>query len=109
MTATTSTIVGNLAGEVFTEGIANINARQIKALLVTTPATTGAHHTIEVNLRAYGLKNVLSVSGYVHTTINSVIAGEAPTTAVSGTTLTITVGGTAYNTTRAYLIFGEEL
>ena len=65
----------------------------VKTIIVTTPTTTDTADTIPITLASYGITTVLAVDGYVHTTENSVIVAEAPTTAVSSGTLTITVGG----------------
>ncbi len=79
----------------------------VKQVLVHTPATAVSGYTLAVDLTKYGITKVWAVRGINHTTANSVFVLEAPTTAVSGTTLTITVGGSASTKKRSYLIIGE--
>ena len=69
----------------------------IKRVIIRTPATADDSDTIAFDLTTIGISKLLWVRGWVHTTVNSVVVAEAPTTSVSGTTLTITsgaVGGT---------------
>lgn len=54
----------------------------------------------------FGMLKVLTIVGFIHTTTDSVIVEEAPTTAYDGTLLTITVGGATANKTRFYAIYG---
>jgi len=75
-------------------------------LLVLTPNTAVTDDTIGISLPDYGIKTFESIFGVIQTTENSIIATEAPTTAVSTGTLTVTVGGTAATDKRVYLITG---
>jgi len=77
-----------------------------KTLVVSTVSTVDTGDTLEVDLTDYGAGAMMGVIGFVHTTQNSVIVQEQPTTTMSGLTLTITVGGTgADNLARHFLIF----
>ena len=79
-----------------------------KAILVETEATADTADTIALTLADYGVGTFLGVTGYVHTTENSVIVEEAPTTAVSSGVLTITVGGsTVSDKKRVYVVYGK--
>ena len=79
----------------------------MKTLLVSCKAaSTSTDDTLEVDISKYGGASVMGVIGFIHTTENSVVVQEQPTTTMSGQTLTITVGGTAANTlSRHYLIY----
>jgi len=64
----------------------------IKRVLIVTPATFDNSDTIDVVLKTYGMTTLLFVKGFVQTTVGSVVVAEAPTTAVTTGTLTITAG-----------------
>lgn len=77
-------------------------------IVVETPATADTADTIVLDLSDYGITDLLTVNGYVHTTEGSVVVEEAPTTAVSSGELTITVGGsTVSNKKRVYEVKGR--
>lgn len=77
-------------------------------LHIETPSTTDTGDTIVLTLSSYGISTFTGVYGMVHTTANSVIVAEAPTTAVSSGVLTITVGGsTVSDKKRTYLVYGK--
>jgi len=79
----------------------------VKTLIVVTPNTADTADTIPITLANYGISTFLAITGYVHTTENSVVVEEAPTTAVSSGVLTITVGGsTVSNKKRVYVVRG---
>lgn len=63
----------------------------LKRLFIQTRNTVDAADTIAIDMASYGGKDLLAVNGWVHTTDGSVITSEAVTTAVSGTTVTITI------------------
>jgi hypothetical protein len=65
----------------------------VKSIIVTTPNTADTGDTIVITLADYGIGTLLAVEGFVHTTENSVIVAEAPTTSVTSGVLTITIGG----------------
>ena len=71
---------------------------------VTAPATTDDTNTIAVDLTDYGATGIDFIMGWIHTTTDSILVQEQPTTAVSSGTLTITVGGSTDNKKRTYLV-----
>ena len=75
---------------------------QVKELLVETADTVDNADTIAVDLRNYGGTRMLYVKGWKHTV--DAIALEAPTTTVSTSIITITVGGSTANLRRSFLI-----
>lgn len=75
-------------------------------LLVETPNTADATDTIAITLADYGISKFLFIIGNKHTTDNSVVVTEAPTTAVSAGVLTITVPAGTDNDKRLYLVIG---
>lgn len=78
----------------------------LKAVLVYSDNTVDATNTIAITLATYGISTLLFVMGCKHTTDGSVIATEAPTTAVSAGVLTITVPSGTDNDPRVYLLIG---
>lgn len=62
--------------------------------------------TLTVDLTKYGghATGLIGVTGFEHTTDNSVVVQQDPTTSVSSGTITITVGGSNDNNPRFYLI-----
>lgn len=77
----------------------------VKELYIETPATADTGNTIVVDLTAYGGLYLKHIRGCVHSTANSILIEEAPTTAVSAGTLTITLGGSgANNLVRVYRV-----
>lgn len=78
---------------------------QNKEIIVETADTVDSTNTIAVDVSLYGISTIRYIKGLVHTV--DAMALEAPTTTVSGTTITITVGGSsADNLKRTYLIGG---
>lgn len=85
--------------------------RRIKSVLIELAATVDDGDVIQVTLANYGLSNVKAIEGVSHTTVNSVIEIETPTTLTSPTVtgaINITVGGSTDNLYRSFIIFGEE-
>lgn len=80
----------------------NIGATLIS---LVTAATVDDGDTITVDLTAYGCRNIHGIWGFIETTTGSVVVAEAPTTAVSSGTLTITVGGSTDDKVRCFLIW----
>jgi len=78
--------------------------RNVKSLVVTTKDTADASDTLDVDMSEYGINTVLGIDGFKHTTNNSVIVKENPTTSVSSGTLTITVPAGSDNDMRVYKI-----
>jgi len=84
-----------------------LNPNDLKYMLVVTPNTAQASSTMTVDLwRQGGIKRLLGVRGWRHTTEDSVIVRETPTTAVVNGILTITLGSTGNSQKRAFLISG---
>lgn len=73
-----------------------------------SPTLTGGTDTLTMTLADYGIKNVLAVAGFVHTTDNSVIVADAGTTAVSTGTLTYTTESANNNKKRVVIVWGES-
>jgi hypothetical protein len=71
---------------------------------VTTPNTADDGDTIDIDLSTYGATGIDWVLGFTHSTEDSVVITEAPTTAVSSSTLTITIGGATDNKKRVFLV-----
>jgi len=79
-----------------------------KMIMVETPTTADTGDTIVITLATYGISTFLGILGFAHSTENSVVITEAPTTSVTTGTLTITTGG-SLNTDdkRVYIIWGK--
>ena len=79
-----------------------------KALFVETPTTADTADTIAITLADYGITTFLGIQGFSHSTENSIVVTEAPTTAVLTGVLTITTGGSG-NTDkkRTYVVYGK--
>ena len=79
-----------------------------KMLMVETANTADTADTIVITLADHGMTTFLSIDGSTHSTENSIVIKEAPTTAVSGGDLTITIGGsTNSDEKRVYLVYGK--
>jgi hypothetical protein len=81
----------------------------VKELVIKTGSVDSAD-TFTVDLSAYGMADdgLLSIFGVQHSTSNSVVTTEAPTTSVSSGTLTVTVGGSSNDgKMRVYVIRGS--
>lgn len=80
---------------------------RFKTGYLTAPATTDDGDTITVDVyEKFGITKVLGVEGFIHTTTDSVIVEESPTTTVSMEDLTLTVGGSTDNKKRFYVVYG---
>jgi len=80
----------------------------LRKVWVETPNTADTGDTISITLSDHGIKKLKTVTGWAHSTEDSVVVGEAPTTAVSSGVLTITIGGSsASNLKREYIIYGS--
>lgn len=95
-----------ITDHVITPMLPEMNYRMI---MVTAPATADSGDTLTVNLYDYGIGKLLFIVGNTHTTANSVVITEAPTTSVTSGVLTVTIGGASNNQIRTYLIFGAPL
>ena len=82
------------------------DARQgdVGYIKVVTPNTADGGDTIAVDLSDYGAEGIDWIRGFVHSTEDSVLVDEAPTTSVTTGTLTITIGTTLANKKRTYLV-----
>jgi hypothetical protein len=102
MTAVTDTLVkgSNIGSLQFGDEV-----NRIKTLVIETANTVDASDTIALTLATYGITTVLGVYGYKHTTDNSVIVTENPTTAVSAGVLTLTVPVGTDDDKRIYQIY----
>lgn len=80
----------------------------VSCLLVRTLDTVDAADTLTVTLADYGINatGLIGVIGFKHTTDNSVMVQEQPTTSVTSGVLTITVPAGTDNDPRYYLIYG---
>lgn len=76
----------------YTEAIPNLGA---KLVIIETPATADSDDTIVVDMDDYGCTDFLGIFGNEHTTEGSVVTTEEPTTSVSGSEITITIGGSS--------------
>jgi len=72
----------------------------VKEVIIDTPTTADSDDYITLVLKNYGITTLKSIFGVVHTTDGSVIATEAPTTAVTTGTLVITVTGSSVDDKR---------
>ena len=79
---------------------------EAKMVAITLDATADDTNTTTVTLADHGITTFIGILGFIHTTLNSVIVQEQPTTAVSAGVLTITVGGSSDNKARTYIIVG---
>ena len=77
----------------------------VKMIRVVTDATVDDGDTITVDLSKFGCTNIHGIQGFSASTTGSVLVTEAPATAVSSSTLTITVGGSADNRVRIYILW----
>lgn len=85
-----------------TEIIPNLG---VKVLKVKVGATADDGDTVAVDLTAYGCTNIDGIIGFTESTTGSIVITEAPTTAVSSGTLTITIGGATDNKARTFIVF----
>ena len=97
--------LGDERGYIHSKGD-SVQAVGVKQVIVHCPAAAENAHVLSVDLNRYNISNVYAVRGIRHTTANSVLVLEAPTTAVTGKTLAITLGGSGAGK-RSYLIVGE--
>ena len=77
----------------------------VKMIQLVTDATVDDGDTITVDLSTYGCTNIHGILGFTESTTGSVVITEAPTTSVSSSTLTITVGGSTDNKVRTFIIY----
>ena len=93
-----------------TSGITTINAAPglgVTQLTVETAATADNTDTFTITLANYGISQFLGIVGFTHSTTDSVIITEDPTTSVTSGVLTVTVGGSTANKKRMFVIWGK--
>ena len=80
---------------------------RFKVGYITLDNTTDDGDTTTIDIyEKFGMMRFMGIDGWIHTTEDSVVAPEAPTTTVDGFNLTITVGGSTDNKKRFYKIYG---
>ena len=77
----------------------------VKMLQVKTAATADNGDTVAVDLSQYGCTNISGILGFTESTTGSVVITEAPTTSVTSSVLTITIGGSTANKVRTFIVF----
>ena len=77
-------------------------------LKIETADTADDGDTIVVTLADYGMKTIEGILGFTHSTTDSVVITEAPTTSVTSGVLTITIGGSTDNKKRVIYVFGDS-
>lgn len=82
-------------------------AFDLKFGYVTVPTSTSQGSEITVKLwDEFGIKRLLGIKGFAHTTENSVIVAEAPTVTVGNGVLVITVASSNDDAKRFYILIG---
>lgn len=77
---------------------------QYKEVIVETPATTVTADWVNVDLSKYACTKVKNIFGNIHSTANSIIITEAPTTSVTNGVLKIVTGGSAATGIRVFRV-----
>ena len=105
----TGTIRGTLVGQRLSRKEQE-HVRRIRTALIAVAATAHGSDTVAITLTNYGIAadGFLGIRVVRHTTDNSVLVVEAPTTAVVSGVLTVTLGAGNNDKTRSMLIFGTE-
>jgi hypothetical protein len=89
MAAVTATIVNGESKKLDLVKGRSIN--EVQCFYLETANTVDAGDTFTFDMATVGKTTLLAVNGCKHTTDNSVVVSENPTTAVVGTTITFTV------------------
>ena len=105
MATETATIING--DELYQDNNNEIVIRRTKIAYIETANTVDAADTFTFDLATVGGTTFLGVLGCKHTTDNSVVVVENPTTAVSGTTITFTVPAGTDNDARIVKVFYE--
>ena len=89
-------IVGVQRGDVYNE------------IVIRTINTVDDADTLAVDMTKYGINatGLMGVVGYAHSTANSIVVAEDPTTTVSSGTITLTVTGSTDDLQRYYVVKG---
>ena len=87
-------IVGVQRGDVYNE------------IVIRTINTVDDADTLAVDMTKYGIQasGLMGVVGYAHSTANSIVVAEDPTTTVSSGTITLTVTGSTDDLQRYYVV-----
>lgn len=93
----------DLSGTVIYELIQGAT-HKYKQLIVETPETAVSADYFDIDLTKYAGSKLKSIYGAVASTVGSIVATEAPTTAVTNGVLRVTIGGTAVTKSRVYTI-----
>jgi len=78
---------------------------EVKYLMAYTAATADNGDDFVIDLADFGGSTFMGAMAVRHTTSNSVVVVEEITTTVSGTEVTITIGGSTANKLRAVKLF----
>lgn len=103
MTARTSSVIGtrNPKNKLqFGERI-----RELKSVIIETASTVDAGNTITITYADYGITTAQGIQGFKHTTDNSVVVVENPTTTVTSSVMSIVVPAGTDNDKRVYQLF----
>jgi len=101
MTARTATYIGNNVGKLqFGESV-----KELKSMIFETANTVDATNTVVITLASYGMTTIHAVRGWKHTTDNSVIVEENPTTALAAGVFTMTVPSGTNDDKRIYQVW----
>jgi hypothetical protein len=76
-----------------------------KTLVVSTVTTANSADTLDVDIADFGGGSLCGIIGFTHTTVNSIVIQEQPTTTMSGSTVQITIGGASNGQARHFLLF----
>jgi hypothetical protein len=79
-----------------------------RLLKIETVATADDTDTIILTLADYGISTIEAILGFTHSTTDSIVITQAPTTSVTSGVLTITVGGSTDDKKRVFLVFGDS-
>ncbi len=102
----TETTLFSVKNEDMVRDLQNV-AFDLKFGIATLPSTTSELTAHTVNIKEeFGMDRVLGILGNAHTTEDSVIVTEAPTTIVNNGVLEIRVPASNDNVKRVYLIIG---
>ena len=103
MTARTSSVLGTKNPTLSLQFGRRV--RELKSLILETANTVDAADFIIVDYARYGITTVQAVYGFKHTTDNSVVVVEQPTTSVTNSVMTITVPAGTNDDKRIYQLF----
>ena len=78
---------------------------EYRALVIELPSTVDNADTFTLDMGVYGCSRLTAIFGNEHSTDGQVVVTQAPTTAVSSGTVTVTVGGSNANLTRSFVLW----